>query len=117
MMLKALPVFAVLLAASASAQTGASFPIRGYDYCTQPAQALCPEALSPKVNRPALQQCLRGHFEELTAACKMNVRDHVYLPSDCANQGGQVIDQGTCPTGKACRYTSVPHPNRCITDP
>lgn len=118
-MLKWFSVLAALAATSAVAQGGPSFPIKGYPACTQPIQSFCGATVSPTVNRPAMQQCLKGHFEELPIACKENVRDHVWTAADCQGHGGESIDSPTCPTGQTCKFTHAdnPHPNRCITDP
>jgi hypothetical protein len=118
MMLRWFPVLAALMATSAMAQGGPGFPIRGYEFCTQPIQTMCPATLTPTVDRHALYHCLRDHWDSLAATCQMNVREHTITPSDCIGNAGDVIDRPTCPTGKACAYTHTAHahPTQCLTD-
>lgn len=95
---------------------GVTYPIKGYTNCTADIQQRCAQTTTPKVDRPAMQACLDASFNQLKALCQMDVRDHIYLDTDCQGQGGEIIDKADCTaTGKACHFLSVQHAPRCIT--
>ena len=109
-------VLAVLLAAVGAAASSASFPIKGYEFCTAPIQQFCAATVSgEKADRAALLACLRGRFDGLPATCQMNVRDHIMTPSDCPTQGGVLAPSDTCASHQVCNYPAHPNQHRCIT--